>query len=93
MFGPQGNNLWAHVPLTPDHVYSAFSVYGIFLYFGCIHEPLQKGKTPNDGPCTNYFGSAYFYVEDIYYLLFYKTSYINEEVNRTEPPPSVTLPW
>jgi len=26
-------------------------------------------------------------------LLFYKTSYLNEEVNRTEPSPSVRISW
>jgi hypothetical protein len=31
----------------------------------------------------------------LYYsnLLFYKTSYLNEEVNCTEPSPSVSVPW
>jgi hypothetical protein len=28
-----------------------------------------------------------------YYLPFYKTSYLNEEVNRTEPSGSVSVPW
>jgi hypothetical protein len=27
------------------------------------------------------------------YLLFYRTGKLNEEVNRTEPSPSVMLPW
>ncbi len=26
-------------------------------------------------------------------FIFYKTSYLNEEVNRTEPSPSVRFPW
>jgi hypothetical protein len=26
-------------------------------------------------------------------LFFYKTSYLNEEVNCTEPSPSVSVPW
>ncbi len=26
------------------------------------------------------------------YLLFYKTSYLNEDINRTEPSPSVSVP-
>jgi hypothetical protein len=28
-----------------------------------------------------------------YYIRFYKTSYLNEEVNCTEPSPSVSIPW
>ncbi len=35
-------------------------------------------------PCTNQFASAPFYIENIINL-FYKTSYLNEEVNCTEP--------
>jgi hypothetical protein len=27
------------------------------------------------------------------FFTFYKTSYLNEEVNRTEPSPSVSIPW
>jgi hypothetical protein len=29
----------------------------------------------------------------IYYLHFYKTSYLKVEVNRTEPSPTVSAPW
>ncbi len=29
----------------------------------------------------------------IYFFLFHKTAYLNEEVNRTKPSPSVSLPW
>jgi hypothetical protein len=29
----------------------------------------------------------------ILFFLFYKTSYYNEEVNCTEPFPSVSIPW
>ncbi len=32
-------------------------------------------------------------LDNIRYLSFYKTSYPNEEDNRTEPSPSVRLPW
>ncbi len=35
-----------------------------------------------------------FYNENILYILFFhKTSYLNEEVNCTEPSPSVSIPW
>jgi len=43
-------------------------------------------------PCTNQFRLARFYIENITYL-FYKTSYLYEEVNCTEPFPSVSIPW
>ena len=43
-------------------------------------------------PCTNKFRSAAFTIESIIYLC-YKTTYFNEEVNCTEPPPSVNVPW
>jgi hypothetical protein len=29
----------------------------------------------------------------ILFIFFYKTSYFNEEVNCTEPYPSVSIPW
>jgi hypothetical protein len=35
--------------------------------------------------------SAHFYIENIIFL-FTKTSYLNEEVNCTEPAPSVSIP-
>ncbi len=41
--------------------------------------------------CANKFRIAVFDIKNIIYL-FYKTSYLNEEVNRTEPSPSVRLP-
>ncbi len=48
---------------------------------------LLKGKDQyNWPPCTNKFRSTAFYSENIIYL-FYKTSYLNEEVNCTEPFP------
>ncbi len=33
------------------------------------------------------------FIEEIYFFLFYKTSYLNTEVNCTEPSPSVRIPW
>jgi hypothetical protein len=42
--------------------------------------------------CTELFRSAPFYVENIVNI-FNKTSYLNEEVNCAEPPPSVSYPW
>ncbi len=38
------------------------------------------------------FRSAPFYIENIIYI-FIKTRNLNEEVNRTEPSPSVSIPW
>jgi hypothetical protein len=35
--------------------------------------------------------SCFWYCK--HYILFYKTSYLNEEVNCTEPSPSVSVPW
>ncbi len=43
-------------------------------------------------PCTNLFTSPPIYIENIIYI-FNKTSYRNEEVNGTEPSPSVSIPW
>jgi hypothetical protein len=43
-------------------------------------------------PCTNQFRSAPFYIENIINL-FYKTGYLNEEANCTEPFPLVSIPW
>jgi hypothetical protein len=54
---------------------------------------LLKGKTQYGWPpCTNRFRSAPLYIENIINL-FYKTSYLNEEVNCTEPSPLVRIPW
>jgi hypothetical protein len=57
-------------------------------YFECkIREVLLKGKAQYSWPpCTNQFRSTPFYIENIINL-FYKTSYLNEEVNCTEPSP------
>ncbi len=47
-------------------------------------EVLLKGKAHyGRPPCSNQFRSAPFYIENIINL-FYKTSYLNEEVNCTE---------
>ncbi len=40
-------------------------------------------------PCTKYFSTAAFKTE---FSSFYKTSYLNEEVNCTEPSPSMRVP-
>jgi hypothetical protein len=34
-----------------------------------------------------------FFYKENYIYFFYKTSYLNEEVNRTEPFPLVRIPW
>ncbi len=52
-------------------------------------ESLLKGEAQCNWPAwTNYFRSANFDVANISYFL-YKTTYLNEEVNRTEPSTSV----
>jgi hypothetical protein len=59
----------------------------------CTSETLLKGKAQYSWPpCTNLFISAPFYIENSIYI-FNKTSYLNEEVNCTEPSPSVSNPW
>ncbi len=60
---------------------------------GSSREVLLKGKAQYGWPpCTNQFRSAPFYIENIINL-FYKTSYLNEEVNCTEPSPLAIIPW
>ncbi len=49
-----------------------------------------KGKAQySSPPCTNKFKSAAFDTENI----VFKRNYINEEFNRTESTPSVSVPW
>jgi hypothetical protein len=48
-------------------------------------EPLLKGKLTS-------LDQSNFDVENIFYLC-YKTSYLNEDVNCTEPSPSDNIPW
>ncbi len=56
-------------------------------------EVLLKGKAQYSWPpCINQFRSAPFYIENIINL-FYKTSYLNKEVNCTEPSPLISIPW
>jgi hypothetical protein len=56
-------------------------------------EPLLKGKAQyNRPPCTNWFRSAAFDIANIIHF-FTITSYLNEEeANRTEPFPFVSVP-
>ncbi len=55
-------------------------------------ENFMKGKAQySSPPCTNLFRSAPFYIEIIIYI-FIKTSWLNEEVNRTEPSLSISIP-
>jgi len=66
--------------------------YGSERYYILVREVLLKGKTQYGWPpCTNQFRSAPFYIENIINL-FYKTSYLNEEVNCIEPSPLVSIP-
>jgi hypothetical protein len=56
-------------------------------------KPLVNGKVKYDWPpCINKFRSVAFYSENIIYL-WYKTSYLYEEVNCTEPSLSISVPW
>jgi hypothetical protein len=58
-----------------------------------IRETLLNGKAQYSWtPGTNYFWSAAFWYCK-HCLLFHKTSYLNVEVNCTEPFPSVSVPW
>jgi len=60
---------------------------------GLCREPLIKGRAEHSwSPCANKFKSVHFHTDYFIYLC-YKTSYLNEEVNCTEPYPSVGVPW
>ena len=62
------------------------------MFISQSREVLLKGKDRHSWPpCTNKFRSAPFKNENIIDV-FYKTSYLDEEVNRTEPSPSVSFP-
>jgi hypothetical protein len=55
---------------------------------GLARELLLKGKALyNWPPCINLCRSATFYTDTIIFI-FYKTTYLNEEVNCTEPLPT-----
>jgi len=65
---------------------------GALTWKSYTREPLMKGKAQYSWPpCTNLLRLAPFYIENIIYIC-YKTSYLNEEVNGTEPSPSVSVP-
>jgi hypothetical protein len=70
-------------------------MYGIFevsTLETAYREPLLKGKAQYCWPPrTNYLRSAAFSTKNFIYL-FCKTSYLNVEVNCTEPFPSVSFP-
>ncbi len=58
-----------------------------------IKESLLKGKDQYSlPPCTNEFGSTAFRTDQNIFLI-YETSYLNEDVNRIEPSPSVRVPF
>jgi hypothetical protein len=66
------------------------------LFMQCNHiltkETLLKGKAQYTWPpCANLLTSAPFYIENMINI-FNKTSYLNEEVNCSEPSPSVSVP-
>ncbi len=61
-------------------------------FYGKAREVLLQGKAKYGWPCTNQFISAPFYIKNII-KLFFKTSYLNEEVNCTEASSLVSIPW
>ncbi len=57
-----------------------------------FREPLLKWKAQYSWPpCTNWFRSIAFEIAKIIYF-FYEISYLNEEVNHSEPSVSVSVP-
>jgi hypothetical protein len=64
-----------------------------FTLEGFSKEVLLKGKAQYSWlPCTNLLRLAPFYIVKFFHL-FYKTSYLNEEVNCIDPSRSVSTPW
>ncbi len=52
---------------------------------------LKRKEKYSWSPCTNLFRSATFHTETIFFL-FYKSTYVIEEVNRTDPSPLQGFP-
>ncbi len=78
--------LWDKTTVSLSLVFSTF-------FDTWAKEVLLKGEAQYGWPLyTNQFRSAPFYIENIINL-FYKTSYLNEEVNCTEPSPLVFTAW
>jgi len=48
---------------------------------------------PKQGTLTEGQGSVQLTSWLEHYLLYYKTNYLHQEVNCTEPPPLVKIPW
>ncbi len=68
------------------------SLNGVEISSNCLQGSLTEGKAQyGQPPFTNKLRSAAFCIENIIYLC-YKTSYLNVEVNCTEPSPSVSIP-
>jgi len=61
------------------------------LHVGGSREPLLKGRLSTVDLLVCYFRSVVSDIENIIY--FYKTSYLSEEVNRTELSLSISVPW
>jgi hypothetical protein len=62
-------------------------------FISVAREVLLNGKAQYSWPpSTKYFTSDPFHIENIIYV-FYKTSYLNEEVNCTELFSSVSITW
>jgi hypothetical protein len=61
--------------------------------FSQARETLLKGRLSTvDLLVRTCLNQVHFYIENVIYI-FNKTSYFNEEVNRTDPSPSVSIPW
>jgi hypothetical protein len=56
-------------------------------------EALLKEKVSTADPLVQSSLEQQFLIQKIYIDFFYKTSYLYEEVNCTEPSPSVRVPW
>ncbi len=57
-------------------------------------ESLLKGRDQCSWPpCTNWNRSVTFHTLTVFCFSCYKTTYLNEEVNCSEPSPSTRVPW
>ncbi len=85
------HSLTISVDMNDDYWNLIFSIKGENPV-ACTRESLLKGKDQYGWPpCTNYLRSAAFNTEKSIFL-YYKISYLNEEVNRTEPSFSERVP-
>jgi hypothetical protein len=62
-------------------------------FYSLGREPLLKGRLSTVDLLVLTSLDQLLLIVQTHYLHFYKTSYPNEEVNCTEPSPSVSVPW